>query len=266
MKLNIGTLVLGITTECNDKCKHCLRGEKGNQYMNPIILPKIFNKIDNIDTLILSGGEPSCYIKFVADISEYIVKNDIPVNGLYIVTNGREYRQELVDAVKDVMYHYFEREYENMMVSIKYDSEKCVSCHHLDYMLEEDMYRFGISVSIDNFHSPISALNYLKYKTSGVYSVGHETDFSEGGVVARGRGENIKGSEKRDVSELYAEVYEDDYDNIVNFEQVYISVDGKVFADCDLSYKMQEEMEPYGDVNGKNLSEILEGFVKERFY
>ena len=57
-RLNVRTLLLELTRECNLSCKHCFRGESKNTYMNPDLINKVFKNTARIHTLLLTEGEP----------------------------------------------------------------------------------------------------------------------------------------------------------------------------------------------------------------
>lgn len=247
--VRIEQLIINITDICDMACPHCLRGDGWERKINLSLIPKIFEGIDEIEVITISGGEPSCNIEAVNAIVDYLVKHKdtIDVKGFFIATNGKEYHQELVDAVKTMMFLYLEKDFGR----IKTISGDCVKRYNAG--MEDTLYMFGLSVSLDTFHEPIPLNNWFKYRLSGVYSSVKETDFSAGGVIARGRGEDIPGSMYRDYTKLYVEK---DNDNIIASE-IYVTVGGKIYGDCDISYEMEEYIESYGDLNEKSLIDII---------
>lgn len=259
MRKYIEQMVINITDICNMECEFCLRGERGKRTLDTSIIPKIFDGIDVIEGLTISGGEPSCYVKGVIAIVDYLVKhkNQIHVNGFYIITNGKKYRQELVDAVKTMLFLYLDRSY-GLSKTIQ---EKAP--HIYSDLESEIFYMFNISVSMDMYHEPISFENYMKYRTSGVYSDAKEWDFSNGGVIARGRGVEIHGSRHRKYCEFDVEHPKDD---IIESSLVYITVDGKIFGDCDMSYEMEEYNEPAGNLYEESLAEIIQRYAEDNNY
>lgn len=243
------SLIINITDICDMACPFCLRGDGWERKIDLSLIPKIFEGIDEIEAITISGGEPGCNIEAVNAIVDYLVKHKdtIDVKGFSIITNGKEYHQELVDAVKTMMFLYLEKDY-GMIKTISGD---CVKRYNAS--IEETLYMFGLSVSLDEFHESIPLENWFKYRLSGVYSSVKETDFSKGGVIARGRGGDIPGSIYRDYRKLYVEM---DNDNITASE-IYVTVEGKVYGDCDISYEMEECIEPYGDLNETSLVDII---------
>lgn len=242
----VESLIVNITDMCNMECEFCLRGDRGVNKMDLSLIPRIFDGIDCIENLTITGGEPSLYEEAVTAIVDYIEEKDIDCYGCFIVTNGKVYSQALVDAVKKLLLRHIRKTYANEYVTpqvAKYIKSEF-----------EEMYSFGIAVSIDMYHEAISVENYIRYRMSGVYSDVKETDFSNGGVIARGRGSNIYGAKEREYRELYVSC--DDGDIIV--EELYISIDGDVFSDCDISYDMQGYIEPEGNLHEETLAEIIE--------
>lgn len=248
--IHVESLVINITNICNMDCEFCLRGGSRQGKLDLALIPKIFKGISKVDTLTLTGGEPSMYPEAVTAITDYLVyhKDDIQIDGMFIATNGKVYCQELVDAVKTMMYLYMERKFGDGSY-MDYSSRRFIKS-----MYEDMRYLFSIAVSVDAYHEPIDQTNYIKYLTSGVYSEAKEWDFSNGGVLSRGRGAFISGSIYRAYQEFKA-VCEDDE---IMAESIYITSDGEVFADCDMSQDMEEDCEPAGLLETETLAEIIE--------
>lgn len=251
MQKRVEQMVINATDICNMECAFCLRGDGQGRKLDLNLIPRIFEGIDVINNLTISGGEPSCYIEAVTAVVDYLSehKEDVHVNGFYIITNGKEYRQELVDAVKTMMFFYIERIYgEKETISGKDNI-----CY--DGIIEELSYSFGVSVSLDEFHEPINFINYMKYRTSGIYSTAKEYDYSKGGIIARGRGYSIPHSRDRYYEEFEVEQSDDD---AIDVDMVYVTVEGQVFRDCDMSYEMEEHNEHAGDLQEETLAQIIQ--------
>lgn len=247
MRKIINSLVINITDICNMSCGFCLRGDSGNNKMDLSLIPRIFEGIDIIDQITITGGEPGCYVEAVTQIADYLMENKdkIDVNGFSIITNAKIYKQELVDVVKNFMFLYIDKLYGQDSMNI--------TCYVSD-IIDELQYRFSISVSLDEYHESINTTNYLKYYMSGVYSAIKECNFSPKMVIARGLGEGIPGS--RYVK--YRELYVSENNGDIEAEEVYITVKGKVFGDCDMSYEMELCNEPAGNLKEETLAEILQ--------
>lgn len=57
------------------------------------------NKISYIENLVLSGGEPTLEPKVIEKIISCIIKNNISVNMVRIVSNGQIFSQSIIDSL-----------------------------------------------------------------------------------------------------------------------------------------------------------------------
>lgn len=254
--IEIDRLSINITDICDMNCAHCLRGDGHGRKLDVSLIPKIFENISSVQSLTITGGEPGCNIEAVSAIVNYLKdhKNDIHVMGCFIATNGKQHHQELVDAVKTLLWLELERNFDMEKKVITYENAKM---NHS--FMEEYKYQFGIAVSLDMFHEPIPMENYMKYYVSGIYQDVKEIDYSRMGVISRGRGANLKQSHYR---ESYGMCIEHESDELY-VDEIYVSVDGNVFTDCDISYEMEEyESESYGDLYESSLADIIKEYDK----
>lgn len=256
MKKHIRQLVINITDICNMECDFCLRGDSRERKIDLSLIPKIFEGIEMVDCITITGGDPSCYVEAVTAIVDYLVEhqNEITVYGLFIVTNAKVYKQELVDAVKTMLFLLFEKEYGNINIQGPKDAKL-----YGQSIIEEMMYEFGIAVSMDEYHEPIDLMNFMKYRMSGVYSATKETDFTERGVIRRGRAEGFIHGHDRRYYEFSVAIDNDE----IEAEEVYVTLEGKVFSDCDMSYDMEDEYEPAGDLHEETLGQIMQRYADE---
>lgn len=253
--IKVESLVINITDICNMECPFCLRGDRKGRKLDLSLIPKIFEGIEEVESLTITGGEPSCNADAVTAIVNYLKehKDDIYVGGFFIATNGKEYKQELVDAVKDMFFIWLEKNYE---------PGHLIAGGAKGYaaFLDDMKYMFSIAVSIDKFHEPIPLENWFKYYISGVYSNAKEMDYGKTGVIARGWGDGLKNSYYKEYRELHVEK---EYPSEITAGEVYVSVDGCIYGDCDMSYEMEEYNEPAGDLSENTLAEILKQKAKE---
>ena len=87
-RLNVRTLLLELTRECNLECKHCFRGNSQNVYMDLDIIDYIFNNVCRINEFLLTGGEPFLAKEQLKRITDNIMKDRTNISKLIIVTNG----------------------------------------------------------------------------------------------------------------------------------------------------------------------------------
>lgn len=253
--IEIDRLSINITDICDMDCAHCLRGDGHGRKLDVSLVPKIFENISSVQSLTITGGEPGYNIEAVSAIVDYLKehRDDVYVTGCFIVTNGKQYHQELVNAVKQLLWLDLERNF-NTEKTITYENAK--GCHSF---LEDYKYQFGIAVSLDMFHEPIPMKNYIKYYTSGIYMDIKELDYSKTGVISRGRGMGLANSYYQKSYGMYIEQESDR----LYVDEIYVSVDGRIFTDCDISYEMEEyESESYGDLHKSSLADIIKEYDK----
>lgn len=247
--VKVEQLIINITDICDMACPFCLRGDGTGRKIDLSLIPKIFEGIDEIEGMTITGGEPGCYVKAITAIVDYLVKHKdtINVKGFFIATNGKEYHQELVDAVKTMLLLYVEKEFASRNMIAGKDAA------FYNSVLQEEFYMFGLAVSMDEFHDPILLENWIKYRTSGIYSSAKEADYSNGGIISRGRAVGLPNTMDRQYRELYVD---ESYGDIV-VSEVYVTVEGNIYGDCDMSYEMEEYCEPYGNLNEETLADII---------
>lgn len=151
----VQSMVINITAICNMECAFCLRGDAHEKKLDLSLIPKMFEGIRAVESLTLTGGEPSTYPEAVTAIKDYILdhRDELDVNGMFIATNAKVYCQGLVDAVKEVMYLHIEKIYGDK--TIDFGSRNMPKAE-----LEECRYRFNVVVSLDRYHEPIEVMNY----------------------------------------------------------------------------------------------------------
>jgi MoaA/NifB/PqqE/SkfB family radical SAM enzyme len=226
-KLNIYNLVLEVTRRCNMCCAHCLRGEAQNMDMQKETIDKLLDQTDSISMVTFSGGEPSLNIPLIRYFFERVRETGVSVSSFYVATNGKENQMDLAQLLL--------KEYVGM-------EEKELS---------------GVSISVDDFHeggldfSPVRALSFYRgYK-----------EYKRGDwrwVMSRGRAmENGIGHNERTRNQDF-EVDVDSWG--VNVGMMYVSADGNVYPDCDLSY---EDMLDYPQVPVENALRYLVGISDE---
>ena len=101
-RLNIRTLLLELTRECNLNCAHCFRGESELTYMNPDLLNKVFKNTARINTLLLTGGEPFLAINQLRRLREIVMTDRTNISDITIVTNGTILTDEIIEILKDL--------------------------------------------------------------------------------------------------------------------------------------------------------------------
>lgn len=162
-KLTIHDLCIETTRRCNMACAHCMRGDAMNRDLDPALLDKLFSKLSGIGNVTPTGGEPSLNPAALLQIRDAILKYNIPVAGVYLVTNGKE--------ITDEFLHNFL----SLLLATEMDPE--VS---------------GLALSQDMFHDKISYKNKAKLSMFSCFrDDDKKTDWTRTPVLNIGRGAEI---------------------------------------------------------------------------
>jgi MoaA/NifB/PqqE/SkfB family radical SAM enzyme len=211
-----GELILEVTRKCNLNCKHCLRGQCQDVNIKYKTIDATLEQFAYITCIVFTGGEPSLNVRAMRYTFEKIKELDIGLGSFYIVTNAVKYSPGMVKLCNE-MYDYC-------------DEQDCC----------------GLAVSIDQFHGKKRDAYYL-YRELPYYVHDKEQDngkMESWMILDRGNAyENGIGQNHREISNFYAE-YAEIVGNAVSPDgYVYVNAIGNVYFDCDLSYKMQDEIE-----------------------
>jgi hypothetical protein len=97
----VKNLVLEITRRCNATCKHCVRGDQQNITIREEYLDCLAESLSGIESLTISGGEPSLAVNQIAYFLEKLQELNTPITyQLYTATNGLENTSKLVDLMR----------------------------------------------------------------------------------------------------------------------------------------------------------------------
>ena len=99
-KFKAEELLMEITRYCNLDCRHCFRGESQNAFMSTETIYNLLTNLDEINKLVLSGGEPFMAVKQLNDVADAIHRNGIKVNEISIITNGTILNTEVIRALE----------------------------------------------------------------------------------------------------------------------------------------------------------------------
>ena len=233
-KIN-GDLILEVTQRCNMDCDHCLRGKCRNVNITHEIIDATLDQFGYIGMLTFTGGEPTLNVEAIEYTVEQIKKRGISIGGFYVVTNAQKFSARLVTALLQL------------------------------YVISDEREMCGLTVSVDEFHDDYDETAYDIYSCLPFFRTDKEHRNYDLGeyLINRGNAEEYGiGTRDMDVtmfSPEYAEVYNDE----ISFtEYIYINAKGYVFFDCDLSYKMQDELQTI-NVLTDDISEWMESQMKE---
>ena len=98
-RLNVRTLLLELTRQCNLECKHCFRGESEMEYMKVNIIEKVLKNTARVNTFLLTGGEPFLATAQLKKITEILSMDRMNIEDLIIVTNGTILTDEIINML-----------------------------------------------------------------------------------------------------------------------------------------------------------------------
>lgn len=237
----VDRMIIEVTRRCNLRCAHCLRGD--SQELDSLIPPEqILKGITEINSLTFTGGEPTLNPGYIKKIVDYIIDNQISVNGAYMPTNGLIYSAEIVEQFRRLLINKFR------VSAIESINPKWV------YEELEDGY-WGIPVSEDIYHEKPDSESMLRWITCGFYNRDKVTDFLKVPVIAEGRAivNGLSGKEFPHNYKLYIETFK----NYVRVEEIYVNCKGDILTDCDTSYENQEKHSIGNILQGINLADLL---------
>jgi len=99
-KIRAEELIMEVTRYCNFDCKHCFRGEAQNAFMSTETIYNLFRNLEEVEKLVLSGGEPFMAVKQLNDVADAIHRNGVIVNKISIITNGTILNTEVIRALE----------------------------------------------------------------------------------------------------------------------------------------------------------------------
>lgn len=220
-KVSYDQLVLEITRRCNMHCEHCLRGDAQNKDMPFEIAKQALDSAKQIRTLTLTGGEPTLNIILMEQILEYAKQIQLPITNFYIVTNGKD----VSDRFMHILLEYW------LYTQQFYNGEEYP----------------GVALSIDKYHETIPAENALKLRAFSFYSDDKdETKYKDRNLINMGRAKNLDA--KKHNMHLNSNLEHYVYDGEIYLpENTYITIDGDILSNCDLSYDLMHQY-AYGNI------------------
>ncbi len=164
MKFILHDLAFETTRRCNLHCAHCMRGTSQNIDLTSEVIDAFFdnNEFERIDHICFSGGEPTLNPAIIIYTIDKIIRENIDVRDIAMVTNGQIFVPELVEA-----FHRF-NEYRNSCIiksiaredGIISELGRCIVDSNMDNHVR-------ITFSTDRFHEDINSEVERRYMESG---------------------------------------------------------------------------------------------------
>lgn len=205
-KLEIEELTLEVTRACNMNCPHCLRGGPGQGRMSARALHDLLRQTESIGNVTFTGGEPSLAIDVMKKFTLLCQSYNIPVQSFFIATNGKQNLERLT------------------LFALQFWTE----CQDRDAC--------ALALSLDPYHEPIREPNILQGLKFYSDSKTVPPDRLDWEIPAGSALDNGIGSRNtRHVTEKFQFGRAAKKSN-VHVEQLYLSSNGLVYPDCDLSW------------------------------
>lgn len=101
--IRIKQLCIAVTSKCNLKCIHCMKGNSGNTTITYEQLNALFSQIEYVEKLHISGGEPTLELETIKHMLQSLKENHVIVNSFGFVTNGMLYNEDIADILKKLI-------------------------------------------------------------------------------------------------------------------------------------------------------------------
>ena len=233
-KINIYSLSIEITRQCNMCCIHCMRGNAENTNLDPNILNSFLKQVKDITTLTITGGEPSLVPEIMIKLLRKFQKYKVDVGNIYIVTNGKKITNKFITACIE-WYLYC------------YDNEISAVC-----------------TSKDMFHEPVWPDNIKKLEALSFFNNRDKnTDFTKTHVLNIGRAKtlhlpNVAKNDKPYFEEIECETI-DEHTIEVCSGNITVTTNGDILSQCDYAYNETDAIK-IGDVND-DMYEIFKQYL-----
>lgn len=233
-KINIYSLSIEITRQCNMCCIHCMRGNAENTNLNPNILNSFLKQVKDITTLTITGGEPSLVPEIMIKLLRKFQKYKVAVGNIYIVTNGKKITNKFITACIE-WYLYC------------YDNEISAVC-----------------TSKDMFHEPVWPDNIKKLEALSFFNNRDKnTDFTKTHVLNIGRAKtlhlpNVTKNDKPYFEEIECETIDEHIIEVCS-GNITVTTNGDILSQCDYAYNETDAIK-IGDVND-DMYEIFKQYL-----
>ena len=220
MKISIDNLVIETTQKCNMQCYHCMRGAARRNNTSKKMINLIFDLFNGyISTLTVGGGEPSMNIEALDDIQANMIYND-NVHSVYIVTNGRVYKEKFLNKVR------------NLFNSVCYDEGANRLAFSFDRYHDACLDNNEIKKRDSNYHRTIDY-----FEEQGIIDVVNKhsdrTVSRDLNIIAMGRAATFG------TLILKPELIEYETNGgelCIESPELYVNHKGYIFSNCNLSY------------------------------
>ena len=255
-KLSYKELAIEVTRRCNMQCSHCMRGPAENHTISKEVVDRLFDEVSTIGTLLLTGGEPFLEPEMIDYIFDAIIKRNIPIIRISVVTNGTIRDKRIADSfnkigkyVADNWSETLSKKQIRQIVSISISND---SYHMKDNIMETLKFYRGL------LNDNCIILRKNQKDITSVLYLGNAAD--ESFVLDEGK------KYKYNITPYRVAFFNDDDGTSLAIDtMIQIGYDGKILIGEDSSY-LQQDKNNYGNILQKHMSTLLaEGAFDEPF-
>ncbi len=248
--MQVKDLILEVTRKCNMQCPHCLRGDAQNKTMTREVVSRAFEVFNNVETLVVTGGEPTLAIDTLEIIAQRLEFGFAPeIDNFYMATNGKVIKKRLFDIIGRIIHQCTDNHltsinisnddwHDEFMYGTNYRGwnrwinwgEKFVEENW--WLFEEARNAYGEDWEL------IKPKHNTYHKSKPDYSPFRLQAYGETNLLKMGRMDHCKVA--KEYSYDYIEIHQNDSYIQVDTE-LYITVNGDIVLGCDYSYKMMEQ-------------------------
>ena len=194
----IRELFIEVTRKCNIKCLHCLRGGAQNLNIDTKHIDSLLNQVSEIGHVTFTGGEPTLNVEAIQYFLDAIKKRGISLGGFYVVTNGKNVKENFVITMLKLYAYSYEKEICSVQVSndiyhaeeTKYNDDLLSGLSFFSKKNKDDNERYQFNLIDEGRAKKMRSQYKSEPLTSDIECV---DDFDEAEIHLNAKGEIING-------------------------------------------------------------------------
>jgi len=197
-----------------------LRGEPQNLDLDVSLVARLFEQVDAVGCLILTGGEPSLVPHIISQIFDIAEEKGTDIQSFYIATNAVQVSNEFLEVLFKA-YMKINYDYDGMpLVEVSSDVQHDECCP------DPDLRKRNIN--------KLMAFRFVGKRDEGI---NYEKD---GGNIHTGRAEEMYsfGRRSRQTTVNSISISDDEIES-----NLHLNCKGNILPSCNLSYETQDEEE-----------------------
>lgn len=238
VELGVYSVVIEVTDACNMECAHCLRGPSENAGPAEFeTIKKTLDMFEWIDTICITGGEPTLAVDNIRKIYEYIIRRDWKGNlpGFYVAINGLIYSPELLNVLDMWTVAWLARSCGRTGSPFASGDKLASYINEVTRLGEAPL---GLTISADIYHEAIPVNNVFLYGSRAYFRAdkcngdfrGGQGLINAGNAYLNGIGTNTPRS-----SEIVVGMSDTSEGFQLLVDSLYMSRDGYITGNCDMS-------------------------------